>query len=765
MAATASRQPLVLLLSSLLLSLLAGGTVWYVSSTRAEARAANTDALRVVRASEDRVRAVVDNVADAIVTYDEGGAIQSFNPAAERMFGYPPSLVLGQAIETLIPHSHGDIRDGFHNEAEGRRRDGSAFPIDLAVTEMREGDDTLFIALVRDITERRRAEEELRESEARTRAVIDNMLGGLITSDEEGRIETMNPAAERIFGYSREELVGEPLAVLLPATARREARSYLRSAFRQAIGRVTEWEGRRKNGEAFPFELSFFDFQTPGGRHFAGNVRDLTELRAAERMKKEFVSTVSHELRTPLTSIRGSLGLLAAGALGELPGEATEIVALAERNTIRLISLINDILDLERLEAGRMEMRLDTTSLEAVVQRSLEAVKTVADGRGVALLTPSSFPDVVGDPDRLVQVLVNLLSNAVKFSPEGAAVTVGVSERPGWVEVTVRDQGRGVPAEHRQAIFERFRQVEASDARRERGAGLGLSICKAIINRHGGEIGVVSAEGGGSTFWFRVPRPSASPGARRGEILVCVPDPEARETLGEVLRQAGYPVRLVTHPHQAVELRSRPPALVVVDAAGGPGSGLELLEELGLGRGTPDVPVVVLGDHVVFPSDEPPENVTCFLPRSPDESELLQAIRRSLAGRKAGDVILVDDDRALLDVMARQLAAEGVQVRTASTGREALRLVRERCPTLLVLDVGLPDLDGFDVVEALRGDDALEAIPLLVYTGRDLSGEQRRRLRLGPTRFVTKSKVTDEAFRDLVIELLGSSGLERAGAS
>jgi PAS domain S-box-containing protein len=174
-------------------------------------------------------------------------------------------------------------------------------------------------AILRDVTERRRTEERLRASEARTRSILDNMTAGLITLDGSGKIESLNPAGERIFGYRREELVGRHLSLLLPEAPGQDKASYLKAAFPKALGRVTEWQGRRKNGEVFPFELSMFEFETEAGRYFAGNIRDVSERHEIERLKKEFVSTVSHELRTPLTSIRGSLSLLASGMLGELP--------------------------------------------------------------------------------------------------------------------------------------------------------------------------------------------------------------------------------------------------------------------------------------------------------------------------------------------------------------------------------------------------------------------------------------------------------------
>jgi signal transduction histidine kinase len=236
----------------------------------------------------------------------------------------------------------------------------------------------------------------------------------------------------------------------------------------------------------------------------------LERLKEVERLKDGFLSTASHELRTPLTSIRGALGLLVSGMVGALSDEAVEVVAIAERNAVRLMALINDILDLERLETGTLELRFEKVPVESILRRAMESLTAFAHQHGITVAVPEVSSTVWADADRIVQVVVNLLSNAVKFSPPGGAVTIGVAVRDSSIEFRITDRGRGVPVADRRAIFERFRQVETSDAREKGGTGLGLAICKSIVEQHGGTIGVESQEGSGSTFWFRVgmsPRP------------------------------------------------------------------------------------------------------------------------------------------------------------------------------------------------------------------------------------------------------------------
>lgn len=360
--------------------------------------------------------------------------------------------------------------------------------------------------LQNELQERQRAEGVVRLGEARNRALLEHMIGGMITFDEASRIESVNPAAEEMFGYREDELIGRNVVLLIADAPATDQENYLRKAHKKAIGRLTEWWGRRKNGEVFSAEAALFEFEAPEGRRFACNFQDISERREVDRLKSEFVSTVSHELRTPLTSIRGSLGLLAAGVLGDLPARALDIICLAERNAVRLTSLINDILDFERLDSGRVEMQIVDADLQPLFEQALESVRPVADEQRIALVSSPTAIRLRADADRIVQVLVNLLSNAVKFSPAGSEIRVWAEEGvEGRVRICVNDQGTGIPDGYHQQIFERFAQVETSDKRGKGGTGLGLAICKAIVEHHGGRIGVDSAPGKGSTFWFELP--------------------------------------------------------------------------------------------------------------------------------------------------------------------------------------------------------------------------------------------------------------------
>jgi PAS domain S-box-containing protein len=358
----------------------------------------------------------------------------------------------------------------------------------------------------RDITARVR-ETQRQSAESRwMQMVIDGMMEGLLMVQQaDGIIAFANPFAERLFRFPPGEMVGHHVGELVGGPQRDDP-AFLMRAYEQAIGTTTEWAARRRDGTEFQMELQLTEFDPGEGRRLVGFVRDLSERHAVDRMKKEFVSTVSHELRTPLTSIRASLGLLDGGIAGPLNADARELVGVAHRSVVRLIGLINDILDLERAEgpAGLPLTRVPV-GLDAIMQRATSAVAAIAAEHGVELNLFLGGHQVLGDADRIEQVVVNLLSNAVKFSPMGETV-VARSRRDGQsIRVEVSDRGPGVPAAFRPVIFEPFRQAESADNRRLGGSGLGLTISRAIVRQHGGEIGLEDREGGGSTFWFTLP--------------------------------------------------------------------------------------------------------------------------------------------------------------------------------------------------------------------------------------------------------------------
>lgn len=465
-------------------------------------------------------RAVIDNAVDVICSIDMDGKFVAVNPACYENWGYSQDELLGKRfIEVIAPQDISEtikavraIRAEKSNlQFDNRVRRKDSTEINVSWSAYWSEKERAMFCVAHDITERKLAEEAIRASEHRIRTIINHMIVGLVIVNQDGYIESMNPSAESIFGYKAEEIVGRHLLSLFADSkffsehSESDTMSFMETLFNQALNRIGEFDCLKKNGEDFPVELSMSELKTHEGERYMANILDVSERKEVERLKKEFVSTVSHELRTPLTSIRGSLTLLSVGAMGALPDQAKKVVSIAERNTIRLIGLINDILDIEKLEAGKLDMVFENTGMKDILERSEQSVNTFAANNGVKLEMLPSDAEVYADGDRIVQVLVNLLSNAIKFSPQGQTVTVVVEDAAGFVQVRVIDRGRGIPEKFKKLLFQRFQQVEASDAKKKGGTGLGLAICKGIIEQHGGQIGVESEEGKGSTFWFRIP--------------------------------------------------------------------------------------------------------------------------------------------------------------------------------------------------------------------------------------------------------------------
>lgn len=367
------------------------------------------------------------------------------------------------------------------------------------------------------LAQRRRASERaLAESEARLRAIVDTAVDAIVTVDAGARIERANPAVTRLFGYQPSELIGTPFTHLVgrlpldPSVleAPRSAGRLPGQLETWVLGVTEEILGIRSDGSCFPLEIAISQMWLGERRMFTAIIRDATERRKIDALRSEFVSTVSHELRTPLTSIRGSLGLLAGGVAGELPGRAIQMVGIALSNCERLSRLIDDLLDIEKIESGRLEFATVPLVLCELLEETLEVTNgfALAHSTSFELVVVEGLRDarVLADPGRLAQVVANLLSNAAKFSAN-QPVSVVMARTGSKLRVTVRDRGPGVPDNVRERIFQRFTQAEDEMARTRRGTGLGLSIAKAIVERLGGGIGYRPAEGGGSAFWFELP--------------------------------------------------------------------------------------------------------------------------------------------------------------------------------------------------------------------------------------------------------------------
>jgi PAS domain S-box-containing protein len=355
--------------------------------------------------------------------------------------------------------------------------------------------------------ESRSAELRLRLNEDRMRLIVNTMPVGLMVIDARGNVESFNPAAQLMFQQENSELSGQPFSQLFDAGTTNAAINFVSDLSLFPPTKPRELTGLRKDGTTFPIELTVQSFEAIEGNRFLALLLDVTERHEVERLKQEFVGMVSHELRTPLTSVGAFLDMILLGTFDADLQAMKQRSEVAGRNVTRLVELVNDLLDLEKMQSGRFEFRVTVVSADEVMQRGIDTIREFAEQHDVNLRKGECPVRFDGDDERLLQVIINLLSNAIKFSNPGETVTIQACEQGEWIEFSVEDCGLGVPAGYEEIIFEKYRQAAQPKGTRHKGTGLGLPLCKAIVEQHGGTIGV-QTEGRerGSRFWFRIPK-------------------------------------------------------------------------------------------------------------------------------------------------------------------------------------------------------------------------------------------------------------------
>ena len=768
------------------------------------------------------------------IATDARGVIQIFNVGAERMLGYTAAEVVNKitpadisdpqevivraevlsaelgtritpGFEALVFKATRGIEDIY--ELTYFRKDGSRFPAVVSVTALRDDQDVIigYLLIGTDNTARKQVEEErmkldqrLRDQHFYTRSLIESNIDALMTTDPRGVITDVNKQTEALTGCTRDELIGAPFKNYFTDPVRAEA------GIRRVLneGKVTNYEltARARDGKltVVSYNATTFHDRDRVLQGVFAAARDVTELKQfehelqqknveledASRMKSEFLANMSHELRTPLNAIIGFSEILRDGLIGDMSEQQRGFIGDIFGSGQHLLSLINDILDLSKVEAGKMLLDLEPVPVSALLRNSLSIVREKAGTRSIRLTMegPQDLGLIEADGRKVKQIVYNLLSNAVKFTNDGGQVTLR-TERVGrarvarlsgpwagrtfplaenpfeeFLEISVTDGGIGISPEGLAQLFRPFSQIDSGLARKFEGTGLGLAMVKLLADLHGGAVAVESAVGEGSRFtvWlpFRIaaetpappviePEPVAATPPGASIALVVEDDAKSAELIRVQLEAEGFTVLHAWSAESGLKLaEEQPPALITLDIMLPDMDGWEFLARVKRLPGLRRVPVVIIS--IVADSEKGFALGAAAVMQKPISRKDLydSLVSLSLLPVAQGatlKVLVVDDDAQALELAAigmRELAATVIK---ASGGSEAIRLAREELPDLIVLDLLMPEVNGFDVVEALQDRPDTAAIPILVITAKQLDDDDRARLNGYVTAIMGKS--------------------------
>jgi PAS domain S-box-containing protein len=599
---------------------------------------------------------------------------------------------------------------------------------------------------------------------AKSQSVLEGVADGVVVADAAGKVILFNAAAERILELPRERALGRMTREMLGLYGG-QARDWMKM--------VARWEEEPDAYAAEEYLAAQLNIEDRivsvhlapvlMADEFLGTVsvfRDITAEVESARAKIEFVSMVSHELRTPMTSIKGYADLLLMEAVGALTGDQRKFLSVIKSNVDRLTTLVNDLLDISRMESGRMTLSLGAVRLDGLIHQVVVAMEARTREKGLTLRSevPRDLPVVSADSDRVIQILTNLVANACQYTPTGGEIVVSAGVHGDEMRVSVRDTGIGIAPEDQEKIFVRFFRVDDPLVHETIGTGLGLSIVKSLVEMHGGRIEVESEVGEGSTFTFTLPLQKArqvkAPERTATKVLVIEDDLDIAMRIQFYLTKDGQEVLIAQRGEEALELAQHERLdLIALDILLPDAAGFDVLEELKSNPRTQETPVLVI--PIVPDRGMLWLGVVDYVTKPVDEEQLLRAIRKALVRRRPveadaaagrGTVLVVDDDEENLSLMRQALRANDFGVRTVSQGRRALRVAREVQPALVLLDLKLQDLDGQSVLKRLKSDPATQDIPVIVMTGSATIDHAKRQKVFAPenARFMTRPFSVEE---------------------
>ncbi|MEP7226831.1 MAG: response regulator, partial [Gemmatimonadales bacterium] len=736
-----------------------------------------------LRGQKDFLRKVVDTNPQLVFIKDWDGRFVLANRAVADLYGTTAGELEGKSDADF--NSNAAELESFLRADREVMQSGRALSVsEEAVTDGRTGAIRWFqtikvpltapdgmgkqvLGVATDITERRRAGEQLRRTADELEALVQASPLAIVGIDMEGKVLSWYGVAETIFGWTADEVIGRPLANVPPE--KQEEFRALRTRVLHGDSIVgLETSRIRKDGSRIDVSISYAPLHDRRGHTVGATIvyQDITERRlvaeqrqareaaeAASRAKSNFLANMSHELRTPLNAIIGFSELLEDQTFGPLNEKQQRYVHNVHSSGRHLLQLVNDILDLAKIEAGRLVLEPESINLNALLhdmQRGLEPL-AVAKRQTFVLEVPQELPTLIADRGKVKQILYNLLSNAIKFTKDGGRIGVRAMPVRGddggdQVQVAVWDSGVGMAEEDLHRIFLEFEQVDSSYVRQQEGTGLGLALTRRLVEAHRGKIWVESKPGEGSTFTFVLPtvlhatnieplRPTSVRNVEQGGegplVLVVEDDTTARELLTHYLVEHGYRVHHAGSAAEALDMaRKHQPAAISLDIFLPDEHGLELLSKLRADPVTKDIPVVVVS---ITDDRELGFNAgaAAWLVKPVQRQQFIEALDRlapltAANGRRVA--LVVDDDREAVELAGDVLRGRGFEVLQAFGGTEGLALAIHHMPALIILDLNMPGLSGFTVAQQLRAHPRTRQIPILVSTAMDLSGQQREEL-------------------------------------
>lgn len=575
---------------------------------------------------------------------------------------------------------------------------------------------------------RKYVERELRQSEAHKSAILNSASDGIITITDKGAVVSFNLQTEKMFGYSEEELKSKNINDLIPGVKERA----------QTIANKlpVEFLAVDKTGDNFPAELAVSGMRKNKKNIFVIIVRDITERKKVEKLKNEFVSVVSHELRTPLTSIRGSLGLILGGVVGSFSEKAKNLLNIANNNCERLLHLINDILDIEKMESGKMNFNIEAIDIAKMVKESIAANQMYGEKFGVKIKLTESVSDVQvnADYDRMLQVMANLISNAVKFSKQGDTVDVAIKVLNQKVRVSVTDYGSGIPANFQSSIFQKFSQADTTTTRGKGGTGLGLNITKSIIEKFNGAIDFISQENKQTVFYFDLPvlvemkneKPVTDESAVdsiKKSLLVCEDDEDQAKYIQAMLETTGFKVDIALTAHDARKLLAMNDYQgLLLDLILPDQDGISFIRELRNDPKTKKLPIIVMS--VIANTGQSIMNGDAFsvldwLDKPIDFSKLFKDVSAIKQGNHHIPLVMHVEDNPETRQLVKTLLNDTANVISVSTLREAKIKLTHQHFDLVILDLLLPDGKGTELLPTL----AKSGTPVIVFSATELDRE------------------------------------------